>query len=123
MTRTSRLFRTAGGYLFYFFKKWQTRPNIRRSKLLIKIINGVIENPNVEKYRRLKVSGKAFTEKLMPVDGAVPFLYELGFGESSDGEFIEVKERGDISSIFDPRFSQRSMYNETGNFYIKLFVD
>ena len=50
------------------------------------------------------MSGKAFTEKLLPVDGAVPFLYELGFGESSDGEFIEVKERGDVSSIFDPGF-------------------
>ena len=87
----------------------------------MKIINGVIENPNVEKYRRLKVSGKAFTEKLLPVEGAVPFLYELGFVESSDGEFIEVKERGDISSILT-RFSQWSI-QQTGNFYIKLFVD
>ena len=38
-------------------------------KLLQKIINGVIQNPNVEKFRRLKVSGKAFSEKLLPIEG------------------------------------------------------
>ena len=61
-------------------------------QLLQRIINGIIQNPNVEKYRRLKVSGKAFTEKLLPCDGAIPFLYELGFTESSDGEWLEVAE-------------------------------
>ena len=61
-------------------------------QLLQRIINGIVQNPNVEKYRRLKVSGKAFAEKLLPCDGAIPFLYELGFTESSDGEWLEVGE-------------------------------
>ena len=143
-----------------------TEKNQATVNLLEKIINGVIRNPNVEKYRRLKVSGKAFSEKLLPVEGkltfdttsslnwsnqiirnmgymyiyvlnkhkrlvleswwisfripvyssfrlvkfrppvihghnlvftgknlgAVSFLYELGFEESADGEFYEVKE-------------------------------
>ena len=50
-----------------------TGKNEATVNLLEKIINGVIQNPNVEKYRRLKVSGKAFSEKLLPVDGELTF--------------------------------------------------
>ena len=50
-------------------QKLVTEKNEATVNLLQKIINGVIQNPNVEKFRRLKVSGKAFSEKLLPVDG------------------------------------------------------
>ena len=42
-------------------------------------------------FRRLKVSGKVFSETLLPAEGALPLLYHLGFSDSEDGEFLEKK--------------------------------
>ena len=74
-----------------------------------KVIKNILQNPHEEKFRRLKISGKVFrlvqfhtkrhsksdfrrnilspenkifSEKLLPTEGAIPLLYDLGFQES-----------------------------------------
>lgn len=44
------------------------------------------------KFRRLKVAGKIFSDTLLPANSAVPLLYDVGFVESDDGAFLEIKE-------------------------------
>jgi len=57
-----------------------------------KILKNILQNPHEEKFRRLKISGKVFSEKLLPTEGAIPLLYDLGFQESADSEFLELPE-------------------------------
>jgi hypothetical protein len=57
-----------------------------------KIIKNILQNPHEQKFRRLKLSGKVFSEKLLPIEGAIPLLYALGFEESADSEFLELPE-------------------------------
>ena len=57
---------------------------------LEKILKNILTHPAEAKYRKLKVAGKVFTETLLPVDGALDFLYSLGFAESDDGAWLEI---------------------------------
>ena len=57
---------------------------------LEKILKNILTHPLEAKYRKLKVAGKVFTETLLPVDGALDFLYSLGFAESDDGSWLEI---------------------------------
>ena len=49
------------------------------------------------------MSGKVFTEKLLPTEGAVALLYELGFSESDDNEFL-VLDQINLDKISRLRF-------------------
>ena len=75
-----------------------------------KILKNILQNPHEEKFRRLKISGKVFrfvlrgaifnfgwigfkeifSEKLLPTEGAIPLLYDLGFQESGTFEFLNL---------------------------------
>jgi hypothetical protein len=57
---------------------------------LEKILKNILTHPAEAKYRKLKVAGKVFTETLLTVDGALDFLYSLGFAESDDGTWLEI---------------------------------
>ena len=57
---------------------------------LEKILKNILTHPAEAKYRKLKVAGKVFTETLLPVDGALDFLYSLGFAESDDGTWLQI---------------------------------
>jgi len=46
---------------------------------LSKCLSNVIENSSEEKYRKIRVSSKAFQEKIKPIEGAVEFLLAAGF--------------------------------------------
>lgn len=57
-----------------------------------KIFENILKFPTEQKYRRLKVAGKIFSDTLLPANSAVPLLYDVGFVESDDGAFLEIKE-------------------------------
>ena len=44
-------------------------------------MTNIIENPNEEKYRKLKISGKAVKEKIAPLKGTIEFLKTIGWDE------------------------------------------
>jgi hypothetical protein len=66
------------------------RDNQKAIDTLEKILKIILTHPAEAKYRKLKVAGKVFTETLLPVDGALDFLYSLGFAESDDGVWLQI---------------------------------
>ena len=66
------------GYKFYKFPS-ETREEAIR--LLDKIMKNIIANPDEEKYRKLKVTGKAVKEKIAPLKGTIEFLKTIGWEE------------------------------------------
>ncbi|XP_050422857.1 UBX domain-containing protein 6 [Adelges cooleyi] len=52
-------------------------------KLLVTYAENIIKNKDEEKYRKIRLSNKTFTEKVKPIKGAVEFLESLGFVQKS----------------------------------------
>jgi UBX domain-containing protein 6 len=54
---------------------------------LIKYLENIVNHPDEEKYRKIRMSNRIFSEKVKPVEGALEFLTAAGFGELNlDGE-------------------------------------
>nr|XP_002122689.1 peptide-N(4)-(N-acetyl-beta-glucosaminyl)asparagine amidase [Ciona intestinalis]XP_026690236.1 peptide-N(4)-(N-acetyl-beta-glucosaminyl)asparagine amidase [Ciona intestinalis] len=51
---------------------------------LYKIARNILQNPLEEKFRSIKIVSKAFQEKILPFDGAIQCLLEMGFKEDGD---------------------------------------
>ena len=51
------------------------------SEILLKFANNILNNPNDKKYRRIRVGNKIISNRLLPVSGAVEFLFDMGFEE------------------------------------------
>ncbi|XP_049606380.1 peptide-N(4)-(N-acetyl-beta-glucosaminyl)asparagine amidase isoform X2 [Syngnathus scovelli] len=51
-------------------------------KLLLSYADNILRNPNVEKYRSIRIGNPTFSTKLLPINGAVECLFEMGFEES-----------------------------------------
>ncbi|XP_078484973.1 peptide-N(4)-(N-acetyl-beta-glucosaminyl)asparagine amidase [Ciona intestinalis] len=51
---------------------------------LFKIARNILQNPLEEKFRSIKIVSKAFQEKILPFDGAIQCLLEMGFKEDGD---------------------------------------
>ena len=49
--------------------------------VLLKIANNILNNPDNQKYRTLKVANAIVSSKLLPVSGAMECLFEMGFEE------------------------------------------
>jgi hypothetical protein len=56
-------------------------PNVVAQSLatIKKIIDNIIQNPEDQKYRKVKVRGNTFQRDVVKVDGAMDFLVEAGF--------------------------------------------
>lgn len=54
---------------------------LETSAILIKLGRNILDNPNQPKYRRLPVGGKTVEKYLLPVDGALACLLDMGFIE------------------------------------------
>ncbi|XP_038072397.1 peptide-N(4)-(N-acetyl-beta-glucosaminyl)asparagine amidase-like [Patiria miniata] len=54
------------------------------SDILLKFANNIIRNPNVEKYRSIRLGNKIFESRVLPVSGAVECLFLMGFEENDD---------------------------------------
>lgn len=48
-------------------------------KLLVTYAENIIRNRDEEKYRKIRLTNKTFTEKVLPIKGAVEFLESIGF--------------------------------------------
>ncbi|KAL0278989.1 UNVERIFIED_CONTAM: hypothetical protein PYX00_000645 [Menopon gallinae] len=48
-------------------------------EILIRYFENILENPNEEKYRKIRLSNKVFVEKVMPMEGALQVLEAAGF--------------------------------------------
>lgn len=46
---------------------------------LCKCLDKIVENPQEEKYQKIRVNTKTFQEKLKPIEGAIDFLLAAGF--------------------------------------------
>uniref|UniRef100_UPI00398F8418 peptide-N(4)-(N-acetyl-beta- glucosaminyl)asparagine amidase n=1 Tax=Pristiophorus japonicus TaxID=55135 RepID=UPI00398F8418 len=51
------------------------------SELLLKYADNILRNPNEDKYKSIKIGNQAFSNRLLPVKGAVECLFEMGFQE------------------------------------------
>uniref|UniRef100_W5KU87 Peptide-N(4)-(N-acetyl-beta-glucosaminyl)asparagine amidase n=1 Tax=Astyanax mexicanus TaxID=7994 RepID=W5KU87_ASTMX len=52
------------------------------SKLLLTYADNILRNPNEEKYRSIRLGNPTFSTKLLPINGAVECLFEMGFEEA-----------------------------------------
>ncbi|XP_022103078.1 peptide-N(4)-(N-acetyl-beta-glucosaminyl)asparagine amidase-like [Acanthaster planci] len=57
------------------------------SEILLKFASNIIRNPNVEKYRSIRLGNKIFEKRVLPVSGAVECLFLMGF-EENDGHLV-----------------------------------
>lgn len=46
---------------------------------MFRYIENIIQNPDMEKYRKIKKSNKVFSEKVVSVEGSEEFLSAVGF--------------------------------------------
>ncbi|XP_061616845.1 peptide-N(4)-(N-acetyl-beta-glucosaminyl)asparagine amidase [Phyllopteryx taeniolatus] len=51
-------------------------------KLLLSYADNILRDPNVGKYRSIRVGNPTFSSKLLPINGAVECLFEMGFEEA-----------------------------------------
>lgn len=54
---------------------------LETSEVLLRITENILKDPLNPKYRRLRVNTSVFMDKLLPVDGAMECLFQLGFQE------------------------------------------
>lgn len=47
-----------------------------------KYLDNIINNPDIEKYRKIRMSNKIFQEKVLPMEGAMHFLQAAGFRQT-----------------------------------------
>ena len=51
------------------------------AEILLRFANNIINNPNVPKYRKIRVGNDIISRKLLPVYGAIECLFDMGFIE------------------------------------------
>ncbi|XP_065340464.1 UBX domain-containing protein 6 [Cloeon dipterum] len=61
--------------------------------LLQRMFDNLIQNPDVEKYRRIKLDSNAFRDKLKDVEGALELLLAVGFEEQEIANDAGVMEK------------------------------
>ncbi|CAN7988614.1 unnamed protein product [Ixodes hexagonus] len=64
---------------------------------LCKYLSNIVEHPEEDKYRRIRLSNKILQERVLPLEGASQFLEAAGF-ERQD-EFFVFPEGGDVEQL------------------------
>lgn len=56
-------------------------PNLAKASIdtLIRIIGGIVEDPNNQQKRQFKCRGQTFSKNILGVSGALQFLFAVGF--------------------------------------------
>ncbi|ELU02854.1 hypothetical protein CAPTEDRAFT_133674 [Capitella teleta] len=65
--------------------------------LLLKFANNILKDPTNQKYRKIRVGNPTVERRLLPVDGAIECLFEMGFQE--DGEFFTFPVNGSLNNL------------------------
>lgn len=67
------------------------------NETLCKYIENIVSNPTEEKYRKIRMSNKAFQERILPIEGTKEFLeaagfvvQELPFNEGTDKFWVAI---------------------------------
>ena len=66
------------------FRDLLTNPRekfLSASELLIRFAENVLRDESNPKYRSVRLENKIFQEKILPVNGAVQCLFDMGFKE------------------------------------------
>lgn len=72
---------------------------------ICKYFKNIIDNPDEEKYRRIKISNKIFQERILSLEGSLDFFISAGFKQESlekDGiidDFLIFPKDGEIDSL------------------------
>lgn len=73
--------------------------------ILIKYIDNLLNNPNEEKFRRIRVNNKAFKDKVSPIEGSEEFLQSCGFErktlpfeDQASEVFLTISEESALNS-------------------------
>ncbi|KAG4067661.1 hypothetical protein HA402_005433 [Bradysia odoriphaga] len=67
---------------------------------LTKYLENIINHPDEEKYRKIRMSNRIFAEKIKPVEGGCEFLLGAGFQEQEiDGEIFLIYSSEDSSNL------------------------
>jgi len=60
----------------------------------------VAQDPNEEKFRKIRLSNAAFQSRVGSVEGALQFLELLGFARDANGEFLEMaRDRVSVETL------------------------
>lgn len=66
---------------------------VKASNILMKICKNIRDNPEVDRYRSIQIGSSTFMNLILPVNGALECLYEMGFEERND-RYILPKGKG-----------------------------
>lgn len=66
--------------------------------VLCKYLNNIVDHPNEDKYRRIKLTNRVFEERVLPLEGAQELLQAAGF-EKVDEEFLVFPPDGDVEQL------------------------
>ena len=60
---------------------------LEASEILLTFANNVLNSPDTDKYRRIRVGNPVVTTKLLTASGAVECLFDMGFEEVNEISF------------------------------------
>lgn len=85
-----------------YFRSQADDARVRRAfQTLLIYIGNVARNPEVEKFRRIRISNPAFQERVGSLEGGVGFLELCGFEkpEGNDDILVLPRERVDMAVL------------------------
>ena len=68
------------------------------SDLLIRFASNILKDPQNVKYRKIRVSNPIVQNRLLPVEGAIECLFEMGFEEVRNKR--PSRSKGQIFAVF-----------------------
>lgn len=88
-------------------------------KKLHTVVSNIAGNPLEEKFKKLKINSKFYTDFLQPYNSVMNFLYYIGFSKSLDNEFLEYKGRAEHIQNVLLGFNQFLIKNSKSKYLIK----
>ena len=70
-------------------------------KTLKVILQNIVNNPNDEKYCKIKTTNKVFMEKVSKINLAMNIIYEVGFHKEKENEVLVLKKEDQDFELFD----------------------
>jgi len=66
-------------------------------EILVKLLSNIVAEPNIMKYRQVKLANKKIEEKLLPANGAFEILFSAGFEEAE--EYLVLPMGANIKTV------------------------
>jgi hypothetical protein len=88
-------------------------------KKLHTVVSNIAGNPSEEKFRKLKINSKFYTDFLQPYNSVMNFLNYIGFSKNLDNEFLEYKGMAEQIQNVLLGFNQFLIKNSISKYLIK----